>query len=550
MADINLSPYTAEQQAMDRRRKMAEAMQQQAVLPIEMPTVPGAKVSHYAGLAKLLQGYIAGKELSRADEEQKAYQNRSLEDMATLLADVNRQKTIPGEQLTPAVPAEIIPAGSPIQENLDRKAVMAYNLNNTNQGMRLGNEGQNTFMPSSITAPQIIEARDLPSETTEDVIKTEAKPATYGEAKQVPFLSPEALSDPQYMKTGSGKQMLLQVLLQQKAQEQAAALKAQEIQKRNPEEDLYKIENGKYVVVSPGVAKEKNLIGLPNPSDFTPESLAKFQTSKKYSDLVPKPKEANVPAAAQNYEYYVKQENDAGRKPLSFKDFELLKVREGRAQAAPRERVVYDANRGGTVNVDTGEFKPVVSPIGEPIGGREKPLTSGEVNKITDIDTSLGAQKRLKETFDDKYAGYTFQGQGELANVVGSKFGGRNQAQAEWWAAHTANDNIARNALFGASLTAGEQKAWDKTSINPGMSPSMIRNRMAEREALIEAKRNTTVENFGKAGYDVKGFKEKSDFYNPSVNTPPISALKEGQTTTFANGQKWTLQNGKPIQVK
>jgi hypothetical protein len=192
----------------------------------------------------------------------------------------------------------------------------------------------------------------------------------------------------------------------------------------------------------------------------------------------------------------------------------------------------------------------VVSPTGEPIGGREKPLTSGEVNKITDIDTSLGTQKRLKDTFDDKYAGYKLQMGGELANVIGSKFGGDNQAQAEWWASHAANDNIARNALFGASLTAGEQKAWEKTSINPGMSPSMIRNRMAEREALIEAKRNTTVENLGKAGYDVKGFKEKSDFYNPSVNTPPLDKLKEGQITKFANGQEWTLQGGKPKQVK
>jgi hypothetical protein len=32
--------------------------------------------------------------------------------------------------------------------------------------------------------------------------------------------------------------------------------------------------------------------------------------------------------------------------------------------------------------------------------------------------------------------------------------------------------------------------------------------------------------------------------------TPPISALKEGEQTTFANGQVWTLENGKPKQVK
>ena len=251
------------------------------------------------------------------------------------------------------------------------------------------------------------------------------------------------------------------------------------------------------------------------------------------------------------YDEYVRQQKAAGKQPMSIDQFIIEQKKASRnVTVNPRERMQFDPVRGGVVNLDTGEFKPVVSPTGEPIGSREKPLTSGEVNKITDIDTTLGAQKRLKDTFDDKYAGYKLQMGGELANVIGSKFGGDNQAQAEWWASHAANDNIARNALFGASLTAGEQKAWEKTSINPGMSPSMIRNRMAEREALIEAKRNTTVENLGKAGYDVKGFKEKSDFYNPSGNTPPLDRLKEGQVTKFANGQEWTLQGGKPKQVK
>ena len=251
------------------------------------------------------------------------------------------------------------------------------------------------------------------------------------------------------------------------------------------------------------------------------------------------------------YDEYVRQQKASGKQPMSIDQFIIEQKKASRnVTVNPRERMQFDPVRGGVVNLDTGEFKPVVSPTGEPIGSREKPLPSGEVNKITDIDTTLGAQKRLKDTFDDKYAGYKLQMGGELANVIGSKFGGDNQAQAEWWASHAANDNIARNALFGASLTAGEQKAWEKTSINPGMSPSMIRNRMAEREALIEAKRNTTVENLGKAGYDVKGFKEKSDFYNPSANTPPLDRLKEGQVTKFANGQEWTLQGGKPKQVK
>jgi hypothetical protein len=31
---------------------------------------------------------------------------------------------------------------------------------------------------------------------------------------------------------------------------------------------------------------------------------------------------------------------------------------------------------------------------------------------------------------------------------------------------------------------------------------------------------------------------------------PPVNTLKEGQVTTFGNGQQWTLKNGKQVQVK
>jgi len=85
MADINLSPYTADQQAMDRRRKMAEAMQQQAIAPIEMPTMPGVSVSPYAGLAKMLQSYVAKRNLNKSDEEQKNYELAKNRDFQKIL---------------------------------------------------------------------------------------------------------------------------------------------------------------------------------------------------------------------------------------------------------------------------------------------------------------------------------------------------------------------------------------------------------------------------------------------------------------------------------
>jgi len=424
--------------------RMAELLGQQAMQPLEMPQTAGVRISPYAGLAKLLQGYTAGVGQRKALEQQQAlgekYQAGNQADIANFLGAI--QGTPMKELAGPA------PQGAP--------------TGISPEGMQGG-----YIQPAQAPDRQRAMALALGS--------------------QNPTLQ------------GAGGAMLGQMM--------------------TPKPPIQVAAGG---------------------TVLDPTTMQPIYTA---------PRERTGELGV--YDEYVKQAKASGKQPMSIDQFQIEQKKASRSITVnPRERMQFDPVRGGVVNLDTGEFKLVVSPTGEPIGGREKPLTSGEVNKITEIDTSLGSQKRLKDTFDDKYAGYKLKMGGELANVIGSKFGGDNQSQAEWWAAHDANDNIARNALFGASLTAGEQKAWEKTSINPGMSPSMIRNRMAEREALIEAKRDTTVDNLGKAGYDVKGFKNKPDFYNPSANTPPIDRLKEGQITKFANGQEWTLQGGKPKQVK
>jgi hypothetical protein len=442
MPDINLNPYTAESAAIQRRLQMAQLLGQQALQPVEVPQQAGVRASPYMGLAKMLQGYMAGSEEKSAAEAYKdlaeRYQAGNRAEMGSFLeARFGSPERAP--RLDPQEVQQMADQGTPMPPN----------------------------MPE--VAPDVKRAMAL------------------------------ALGSQNPTLQGAGGAMLGQMM--------------------TPKPPIQVAAGG---------------------TVLDPTTMQPIYTA---------PRERTGELGV--YDEYVKQSKAAGKQPMSIDQFQIEQKKAARnITVNPRERMQFDPVRGGVVNLDTGEFKPVVSPTGEPIGGREKPLTSGEVNKITDIDTSLGTQKRLKDTFDDKYAGYKLQMGGELANVIGSKFGGDNQAQAEWWASHAANDNIARNALFGASLTAGEQKAWEKTSINPGMSPSMIKNRMAEREALIEAKRNTTVENLGKAGYDVKGFKEKSDFYNPSANTPPLDRLKEGQVTKFANGQEWTLQGGKPKQVK
>ena len=242
MPAINLSPLTAEQEAVDRRRKMAEAMQQQAILPIEMPNVPGAKVSHLQGFAKLLQGYIAGKNLERAEEEKKQYEADTMGDFAKILRNTGKYETIPG---TPAVPAQTTDVIEPNIANQNLQAVAARQMT------RDPNAPISPF-ERQIGEDERAQISQLPLESTQTMVT----PAIAGTPdRQVPLLSPELLSDPNFMKTSSGRMMLAQALMQQQAQQQAKAEKALEIKSRNPEEELYRTVDGKVEIVSPGKPK-------------------------------------------------------------------------------------------------------------------------------------------------------------------------------------------------------------------------------------------------------------------------------------------------------
>jgi hypothetical protein len=103
MPNINLSPYTVEQQAIDRRRRMAELLQQQAAAPMEMPSMPGVRSSPFAGLAKLLQGYGAGQTLQNVDTEQKALGEKYQTERTNQFQNLARLLSAPAQAAQPAI---------------------------------------------------------------------------------------------------------------------------------------------------------------------------------------------------------------------------------------------------------------------------------------------------------------------------------------------------------------------------------------------------------------------------------------------------------------
>ena len=314
MADINLSPYTAEQQAMDRRRKMAEAMQQQAIAPIDMPNVPGARVSPYQGLAKLLQGYIAGKNLERADQEQKAYETSSQEDVARLLRNMGKTETIPGDIITPGKEAIYEPS-VPIQENLDRKQELIdlYAPDPTNAARAA--IGYNLVRPEDreriTNLPGMTEGREIPA-------VLEVRTAS----RQVPYLSADLLdpNNPLAMKTGQGRQMLAQYLMQQEAQKQAAAqaelASSRQLQAFNPEQNVGTFSGGKFNTI---------IQGQPKPMTEAQQLEAEL---KQYATQVEADKALDVGRPARTFERLPKgvpigAKRTGGKTPSGKEVFEL-----------------------------------------------------------------------------------------------------------------------------------------------------------------------------------------------------------------------------------
>jgi hypothetical protein len=241
MADINLSPFTAEQAALDRRRKMAEAMQQQAFSPIEMPTVPGVRISPYQGLAKLLQGYLAGKKLEKADTDQKALEANTMSDFAKIFGLAGRTETVPGQEITPAVPSVAIP------ENVARQAELAR-LNQPEAGF----ENQAAIGRTLMRPQDVQQIQGLPTSTV-------AVPAVMSPDQQVPALKASMLQDPKFTQTSAGRMMLAQALMQQQVQQQAAAqaelAASRQLQAFNPEQNVGTFSGGKFNTIIQGQPK-------------------------------------------------------------------------------------------------------------------------------------------------------------------------------------------------------------------------------------------------------------------------------------------------------
>jgi hypothetical protein len=117
-----------------------------------------------------------------------------------------------------------------------------------------------------------------------------------------------------------------------------------------------------------------------------------------------------------------------------------------------------------------------------------KPLSGPQERAALELGGNYQTLGILADTFRDEYAG----GPGKiLQRAAGGLVGGLapkdTQAMTRWWADQAMYDELPqRNALFGATLTPNEQRAWREAAISPNLSPAVIRERLAKRKELYE----------------------------------------------------------------
>jgi hypothetical protein len=447
MADVNFNlanPYQTQLDELARRQKMAEIMQQQSFQPMERFSYQGieAPISPLAGLTKALQGYMGGKAQRDIADERKAvgekFQKEGMEDIMKYA------------------------------EMASRPAVAAV-------------QGQEAFTPMASDYQDRGNAPDF----------------TLNEQGMVPAVAPVAArtrgqidaSMIGQLKTPDMQRMALAQMLKQGELPAAFNLGADET-RFQPQ-----VGGGAPIVMARGAPKPLPSPFAPiNPKDFTPASLAaalKPDGSIDRTLLVAVTAEPTGNLAELSVENANRK--DKGLPPLSIAQYRELIAKAGRTQAPQRERFVYDPERGGRVNLDTGEFLPITQ-SGMPIGAKDKPLTevqgksTGFATRADEADKiigSVGESGKIQPSLLKSAAGAVPVIGGGLETIT--NFAASSAQQQVEQAQRNFVNAILRQesgAAIGKDEFSNAQKQYFP---QVGDSPEVIKQKSANRQTAINA---------------------------------------------------------------
>lgn len=165
-----------------------------------------------------------------------------------------------------------------------------------------------------------------------------------------------------------------------------------------------------------------------------------------------------------------------------------------------------------------------------------KPLPQTIIKTLQETRDNAVTINGLKSSFKDDFAEKGIFGIGADLSLASKAVLGSDQAAVEWWKNYKKGaELVERHAMFGASLTPGEQASWKSADISPGLDPDVIKNNLATRATLSQTMLENTRSDYIEAGYSPtriglivdRGLKQlpgKKDAEKPVAGNVPAEA--------------------------
>lgn len=143
MASFGVSPLDAERRRLERRRALVDILQKQAMAGPQAPTMPGAQMSPYQGLAKMGEALIAALANRAQEKREKAF-----------AGEEQKQALKTGEDIAGMLIAQSPDLGKPIDVNAPLPQAQATPMYAPQQQVSLAGTDQQVTLPPALSAAE------------------------------------------------------------------------------------------------------------------------------------------------------------------------------------------------------------------------------------------------------------------------------------------------------------------------------------------------------------------------------------------------------------
>lgn len=207
----------------------------------------------------------------------------------------------------------------------------------------------------------------------------------------------------------------------------------------------------------------------------------------------------------------------------------------------------------------TSRATPITGPDGAPIvkpqakAGRA--LTKGDRDALEHSFGEASSLGALMDRFKDSYAGKGAAGKTlvDLNKKLGSWASDDAQEEANFWADFQGSFDLSRrNKLFGASLTPGEQAAWEGAkTITPNSKPAVVRKALKDlQDAAISSARRRG-RSLAKDGFSADAIEEFTgplgldDGPQKATGSGPLRVASDAEYDKLPSGAQFIGPDGK-----